>query len=162
MNKWRIIIAILLAALSILAIGIALNAVVFGGRVDLALVAAVILLSLAQLISLFNRSGSKHKAEVDINDLMMANEHLTQEASLLRRRLERVERKVYSEQAATTEQLDAQVQALEHSVSALTKQRYSDEMETNLRDEPALRSAPMPRHLDLYLLLSDSRTTGCR
>ncbi len=166
MKVWQILLAIVLAALSVVAIGVCLYALVFDGRLDFALIGAVILLALAQLISLFTRAGSKQDAIVNIKDLMQANASLSEEHSLVRRRLERMETNFISGENAAAERLDAQVSALEHSVSALTRQGRQDLQPSDNRAEPFLETRPTPRELDLFLEpivgLAENRTAYYR
>ena len=122
MSKLQIGLAIVLAVLSVMAIAICIYAVLFNGRLDVALVAGVILLGLAQLLGLFTRASAERDDTSGINDLMTANSSLGQDQSLLRRRMDRIEAAMASGHTAAAEQLDSQVRALEHSVSALTRQ----------------------------------------
>lgn len=184
MSKLQIGLAILLAVLSVMAIVTCIYAVLFNGRLDVALVAGVILLGLAQLLSLFTRAGDKRDDFTSIKDLMTANNSLGQEQSLLRRRMDRMEAAMASGHTAAAEQLDAQMRALEHSVSALTRPHEASphapglhetspyvssapEMaEAALRAEPTFDNAAGPRETDLFLepivRLSENRTAYYR
>lgn len=180
MSKLHISLAAVLAVLSVAAIVTCIYAVVFNSRLDVALVTGVVLLGLAQLLGLFARSSTKPDHSTSITDLMTANSSLGQEQSLLRRRMDRIESAMASGHTAAAEQLDSQVRALEHSVSALTRQHASPRhvssedphpneptfAEPPLRAEPTLDNPAGPREVDLFLepivQLSENRTAYYR
>jgi len=175
MSKLQIGLAIVLAVLSVMAIVICIYAVLFNGRLDVALVAGVILLGLAQLLGLFTRASAERDDSSGINDLMTANSSLGQDQSLLRRRMDRIEAAMASGHTAAAEQLDSQVRALEHSVSALTRRHAAPEAperneptiaEPPLRAEPTFGNSAGPREVDLFLepivRLSENRTAYYR
>ncbi len=166
MSFWQTILAVVLAVLSIMAIGLCMHAVVFNARLDVALVASVILLASAQLIFVFSRAGNKRDARLSIKDLMQANDSLSQEQAVLRRRVDRMSDTLASGHNATAERLDAQVRALEHSVSALTRQEVPAPPQLTDRTEPVLDASSPPRELDLFLepvvLLAENRTAHYR
>ena len=174
MSIWQIILAVVLAVLSMLAIGAVAFALFYGGRLDIALVGGVVLLAFAQLLSLFARAGGKRESFGNIKDLMTANDTLSQEQALLRRRLDRVEAAMAAGHTAASEQLDAQVRALEHSVSALARHNQpkpapapasatapatappsapapASPPAASNRMEPVFDSGQPPRELDVYL-----------
>lgn len=168
MRIWQIVVASLLTVLSITAAGISVYTMLSGGRLEIALVAAIILLAMAQLLSLFARTNAKRGSVSSITDLMRANDSLNQEQTLLRRRLDRMETTLATGQTASARQLDSQVRALEQSVSALAaKQNPHDLMNEAAGPKPAeaenlAQARPVPSELDLYLepivQLQDKRT----
>ncbi|NNE21744.1 MAG: EAL domain-containing protein, partial [Rhizobiales bacterium] len=169
MGKLQIGLTIIRAVLSVTAIAVCIHAVFFNGRLDVALVAGVVLLALAQLLSSFTRSGAKNDNGSSIKDLMSANNTLGQDHSLLRQRMDRLESAMASGHTAAAGQLDSQVQALEHSVSALARQHVPDEPQVTgapLRAEPAPAVPAGPREVDLFLepivRLSENRTAYYR
>ncbi|MDH3740998.1 MAG: EAL domain-containing protein, partial [Hyphomicrobiales bacterium] len=120
-------------------------------------------------LSTFARTDAKHDDASSIKDLMTANNSLGQDQSLLRRRMDRLESAMASGHTAAAEQLDSQVQALEHSVSALTRQHAPDEPQASgapLRAQPAPAFSAGPREVDLFLepivRLSENRTAYYR
>lgn len=172
MSKLQIGLAVIRAVLSVTAIVVCIYAVLFNSRLDVALIAGIILLGLAQLLGLFTRPGAKRDDSTGIRDLMTANNSLGQEQSLLRRRMDRMESAMASGHTAAAEQLDSQVRALEHSVSALTRQHVAPEVRDRnaapvrnetpdlneptfadppLRTEPTFNNAAGPREVDLFL-----------
>ncbi len=172
MTVWQIGLAILLATLSLVAVGISVYAMFSGGRLDVALVAAVILLAMAQLLALFARTNTRRGAVTDIRDLMRANESLSQDQTLLRRRLDRMETALVNGKTAAARQLDSQVRALEQSVSALAEDQHQHHLASETRTVQSLQTAdkgnsqPTPSELDLYLepivQLQEKRTTHYR
>ena len=166
MSKLQILLAIVLTALSVAALAACAYAIFFNGQLGAALLAGVILLAMAQLLSLFTRAGLKRDAVVNIKDLMTANDTLSREQLMLRRRLDRVETALSSGNSAASIQLETQVSALEHSVAALAKQNINSTPEAAARVEPAFDASVPPGELDLFLepiiRLAENRTAYYR
>ncbi len=143
MHRRQVLTTILLVVICVIAVAAAVSAVVLQGDVGAAVIAAVALLALAQLIAYLSRSGARREAFESLSDLMAASDALTRDLAIVRNRIDRLEARFAKDAEKTSSQVNRQIAALNDTLADMRgddrPQRSSDQTGTSRR--PAMASA---------------------
>lgn len=125
MRRGQLILSLFLTFLSVVAVGFCIWSLVVLGETDSALVGAVILLGLAQMLAYVSRVRQHASQRGNIADLMGASSDMARDHARLNERLERLEKESSGRTSAAIGRLSQQVRSLEHSVTALSRARLA-------------------------------------
>lgn len=160
MRRRQVLTTILLVGICALAVAVAMLAVIMHGDVGAALVAAVALLALAQMVAFISRASDKRGARDEVSDLMAASDAFARDLSVLRHRVDSLESRTAGNLDKVPDQVDQQVSNLRHSATRM-KQAAPASSKAEIpqpgrcggdrKTEPALLDGPATERPKLYL-----------